>query len=88
MAKPKRPANKSAAGAVKKSGTARSSARSTVSSPSAKSAPIDTNDIAARKMAATGELAAAMPANPNKAGEYGDAARSPGVGAHHAPRDP
>ncbi len=39
-------------------------------------------------MAVTGELAAAMPENPNKAAEYGDAARTPGVGAHHAPRDP
>jgi catalase len=39
-------------------------------------------------MADTGDLAAAMPANPNKADEYGDAARNPKPGAHREPRDP
>ena len=55
----------------------RSSARSTTSGPSAKSKAFDPGDAAARKMAAVGALAAAMPENPTKAGEYGDASRRP-----------
>ena len=39
-------------------------------------------------MADAGELAAAMPANPNKPDEYGVAARNPRTGAHAQPRDP
>src|SRR6186713_1155434 len=66
---------------------ARSSSRSTVSGPSAKG-PRGSDDAATRKMADAGDLAAAMPANPNKADEYGDAARSPKPGARHEPRDP
>src|SRR5262249_19591912 len=38
--------------------------------------------------AAVGELAEAMAENPNKADEYGEAAREPQEGAHIAPRDP
>src|SRR5687768_5938394 len=68
-------------------GPASSSARSTVSGPSAK-APRDVDDAATRKMADTGDLAAAMPENPNKPDEYGQAARNPRPGAHHEPRDP
>jgi len=68
--------------------SARSSARSTTSGPSAKSKAFDTGDAAARKMASVGELAAAMPENPTKAGEYGEASRHPETGAHVAPRDP
>ncbi|MES3025068.1 MAG: catalase [Pseudomonadota bacterium] len=34
------------------------------------------------------QLAAEMPFNPNKAGEYGEAARTPAQGATHAPADP
>ena len=71
----------------KPKGPASSSARSTVSGPSAKPPP-GANDAATRKMADIGDLAAAMPANPNKADEYGDAARNPRVGAHNAARDP
>ena len=71
----------------KAKGSASSSARSTVSGPSAK-APRDVNDAATRKMADTERLAAAMPANPNKPDEYGAAARNPRPGAHHEPRDP
>jgi catalase len=69
-------------------GPGRSSARSTVSGPSSKPPRLDPDDVVARKMAAAGELAEAMPENPTKAGEYGDAAREPEEGAHHAPRDP
>jgi catalase len=65
---------------------ARSSARSTVSGPSARAAM--SADRATRKMADAGDLAAAMPENPNKVDEYGDAAREPRAGAHAAPRDP
>src|SRR5690242_13562761 len=72
---------------AKSEAPARSSSRSTVSGPSAK-APRNSGDAATRKMADTGELAAAMPANPNKPDEYGAASRNPRVGAHHEPRDP
>ncbi len=65
--------------------TAKSSARSTVSGPSAR-AP-DSNDAAARKFADTGDLAAQFPENANKVDEYGDAAREPQEGAHASPRD-
>jgi catalase len=65
----------------------KSSSRSTVSGPSAKRG-LDVADAAARKMAAVGELAEAMPENPTKAGEYGQAAREPSEGAHNQPRDP
>jgi len=68
--------------------SAKSSARSTVSGPSSKAPGLDPGDAALRKMAAAGELAAAMPENPTKAGEYGEAARAPEEGAHRAPRDP
>ena len=71
----------------KSAGPARSSSRSTVSGPSAKG-PRGSDDAATRKMADTGDLAASMPANPNKADEYGDAARNPKPGAHREPRDP
>ncbi len=71
----------------KPKGPAGSSSRSTVSGPSAK-APFDAADAATRKMADAGELAAAMPANPNKPDEYGVAARNPRTGAHAQPRDP
>jgi len=68
-------------------GPAGSSSRSTVSGPSAK-APLDVSDAATRKMADAGELAASMPANPNKPDEYGSASRNPRTGAHAQPRDP
>jgi catalase len=68
-------------------GSSSSTSRSTMSGPSAK-APLDPSDAAVRKMADTGNLAAAVPANPNKPDEYGDAAREPKPGAHRDPRDP
>ena len=83
----RKPRRKVARPQSKPKGPASSSARSTVSGPSSK-APLDANDAATRKMADTGELAAAMPANPNKKDEYGDAARDPKPGAHREPRDP
>jgi catalase len=70
-----------------KAGSAKTSARSTAGGPSAK-ARVDNNDPAVRKAAATGDLAAAMPENATKAGEYGEAARSPQAGAHVTPSDP
>src|SRR5689334_21437670 len=68
--------------------SARSSARSTMSGPSSRPQASDTSDAAVRKMAVVGELAASMPENPTKAGEYGDAARKPAEGAHTTPSDP
>jgi catalase len=88
--KPKRKAAPPAQSKKAKSkprGPASSSARSTVSGPSAK-APLALDDAATRKMADTGDLAAAMPENPNKPDEYGEASRNPRPGAHHEPRDP
>ncbi len=73
---------------AKSAESTKSSSRSTMSGPSAKAGRFDPADAAARKMAAAGELAAAMPENATKAGEYGDAAREPEEGAHVAPRDP
>src|SRR5262245_8317634 len=66
----------------------KSSSRSTMSGPSVRPGKLDSIDALARKAAAAGDLAAAMPENPTKAGEYGDAAREPEEGAHVAPRDP
>ena len=64
-------------------------ARSTVSGPAkpdrdaAKAA-----DALSTKMKGTQALAAAMPFNPNKAGEYGDRARTPNAGQTVKPSDP
>ncbi|MDF3020947.1 MAG: Catalase [Steroidobacteraceae bacterium] len=77
---PARPRSKSKTSAA-------SSARSTVSGPSAK-APLDVNDAALRKFADAGDLAAMFPANRNKPDEYGDAARQPNEGDHREPKDP
>ena len=84
----RKPSRKSAVPAAKNSESLKTSARSTTSGPSAKPKAVDRGDEAAVKMAATGELAAAMPANPNKAGEYGEAARTPKPGAQVEPDDP
>ena len=40
------------------------------------------------KAAAEKQLAADMPFNPNKPGEYGDASRTPAEGDHHQPSTP
>ncbi|HLA71506.1 MAG TPA: catalase [Steroidobacteraceae bacterium] len=49
---------------------------------------MDRGDKAAVKMAAVGALTTAMPANANKANEYGDAARTPKPGMQVEPDDP
>jgi catalase len=89
--KPK-PVNKPSAARPAPSGSKaaeplRTSARATVSGPS-KPKALDPGDIAARKMAGANALAAAMPHNPNKPGEYGKRAREPQPGTHNAPREP
>ncbi|WP_020656712.1 catalase [Massilia niastensis] len=67
---------------------------STVAGPSGASSPAAPNagnPVEARlfdKVAAEKQLAAGMPFNPTKPGEYGDAARTPAEGARHAPADP
>ncbi|MFT4173032.1 MAG: catalase [Rhodocyclaceae bacterium] len=66
---------------------------STVAGPSAPApASLGTSDETANrlleKVAAASELAGLMPANPTKAGEYGDAARTPQAGATAQPATP
>jgi catalase len=67
---------------------------STVAGPgdaSPPAAPKGANPVEARlfdKAAAEKQLAADMPFNPTKPGEYGDAARTPAEGDHHQPQDP
>jgi catalase len=93
--KPSRPAARvakrkpSAVKPARSNESAKSSARSTMSGPSSRT-PVgkELADRAARKMADAGELASAMPENPNKIDEYGDAAREPHEGMHVEPRDP
>ena len=64
---------------------ATTSASSTVSGPSARSAPVD---AATAKMAGADELVASMPFNENKPGEYGEASFSAQEGATSDPTDP
>jgi catalase len=67
---------------------------STVSGPSDATPPSPAksgNPVEKRlfeKAAAEKQLAADMPFNPNKPGEYGDAARTPAEGDHHKPATP
>ncbi len=63
------------------------SARSTVSGP-ARGSKRGSSDALAEKMAGTEELVAAMPFNPNKAGEYGKATAKPQTGATAKPASP
>jgi catalase len=72
----------------RKSGGAATSAKSTVSAPSRRDKRPDPGDVLDLKMAGTEELAAAMPFNPNKAGEHGKAALKPQAGATAEPSDP
>ncbi len=65
----------------------KSAAKSTVSS-SSRGAADPTEDPASQKAKNTESLAAAFPANPNKAGEYGEAARTPKPGATAEPAGP
>ncbi len=71
-----------------KSPTAETSAQSTVAGPSTPAAVSDVQSAAAKKMAHTQDLAASFPFNADKAGEHGDAARTPKSGAHSTPADP
>jgi catalase len=87
--KPARPAAKpSKVKTSKSSESLRSSAKGTVSGPSARAPRRDDGDRAARKFADVGDLAATFPENANKVDEYGDASREPRAGAHAEPRDP
>jgi catalase len=70
-----------------KGATSQSSARSTVSGPAKSRSPSGT-DVLADKLADTDALAEAMPFNPNKAGEYGNAALDPAQGATAEPESP
>jgi catalase len=87
---PERPSSKRSErrnGDSKASG-ATTSARSTVSGPSRKGKPLPAGDALVDKMEGTQALAAAMPYNPNKAGEHGKAALKPQPGASNEPPDP
>jgi catalase len=66
---------------------AKSSARATVSGPARRAAGEgqESGDPLVAKLAATDAMAAAMPANPNKRLEYGEAARRPEPGATAEP---
>ncbi|HWA71825.1 MAG TPA: catalase [Polyangiaceae bacterium] len=72
---------------TKKSSSSTTSAHSTVSGP-ARDSDEPTYDALAEKMAATQEVVADMPFNPNKSGEYGDAAADPQQGATVEVADP
>src|SRR4051812_33660171 len=69
--------------------TKKSSARTTVSGPSRGRGGAKTSggDALLTKLTGTDELAAAMPANVNKAAEYGTASRTPPEGQHGDPPD-
>ena len=66
----------------------KTSARSTVSGPARGDRKQSSSDALAEKAAATQQLAAAMPFNPNKAAEHGKAATKPPVGAQAQPESP
>ena len=65
--------------------SAKTSAKSTVSGPSAKRRRAESDDVATAKMLGTDELSSRRPFNRNKAGEHGDAARMPKEGEHFDP---
>ena len=64
------------------------SGASTAGAPDAQAAPPGQPRVLVAKFAATGALSEAMPWNPNKPGEHGDAARTPAQGVAVAPADP
>ena len=72
---------------AKTSGAA-TSAHSTVGGPAGDDSAPGVTDAATAKMAGTQELAAAMPFNSTKPGEYGEAAGTPQLGAVAKPPDP
>ena len=65
-----------------------SSAHSTVSGPAVDDAPARSSDPLLAKQRGTQALAAAIPANPNKRAEYGEAARVPPQGKMQEPAKP
>src|SRR3954471_19464700 len=65
----------------RKTESARTSSRSTMSGPSAKKPGRTAADPATRKLLGTGELAGMRPFNQNKAGEY--ASTTPAEGEHY-----
>ncbi|MEI9949041.1 MAG: catalase [Pseudomonadota bacterium] len=64
------------------------SAHSTVSGPAQNDKGSSAADAATEKMAGTQKLAANMPFNPTKPGEYGEASAEPQPGATAKPKDP
>jgi catalase len=80
--------NGSTSAASGKASGAQSSARSTVSGPARRRGNGAAVDALERKMEATNELAAGMPSNPTKPGEYGKAAANPRPGATVEASDP
>src|SRR5688572_3338963 len=79
---PAAPARRSAA-----SDKGKTAARSTVSGPAALPAGADLSDAGVAKVAGTAALAAAIPHNPIKPAEYGEAARTPQQGVVIEPAD-
>ncbi len=71
-----------------KSSGAVTSAHSTVSGPARSDQGSSVADSATEKMAGAQALAAAMPFNPTKSGEYGQASAEPQPGATAKPTDP
>ena len=67
---------------------AKSSARSTMSGPARKGTAADITDAATAKIAGTETLAASMPHNAAKPGEFGDAAMQPPTGQAVEPPHP
>src|ERR1700682_773924 len=67
---------------------AKSSARSTMSGPARKGSAADITDAATAKIAGTETLAASMPHNASKPGEFGDAAMQPPTGQSVEPPHP
>ena len=64
------------------------SGASTAGAPDPQAAPKGAPRTLVAKFAGTGALAGALPFNPNKSGEHGEAARQPAQGAALAPADP
>ncbi len=81
------PSKKPSRGKASSSGST-TSARSTVSGPARKQRGVDVIDALTRKAAGTDALAAAVPANANKAREYGRAAAEPQPGVVVRAPDP
>jgi catalase len=84
MTAPKKNSGADGAGSVLS--TVAGPADATPPSPSKAANPVEQRLF--EKSAAEKQLAAGMPFNPNKPGEYGDASRTPAEGDHHQPATP